>query len=46
MDEVAEEREKWKAYFLPKAESGDPDAQLAVGTDFANGKCLSKDLGQ
>ncbi|MGX9117923.1 hypothetical protein ACWTU6_14750 [Mesorhizobium sp. BHbsci] len=46
MDDFADKQEKWKDYFLPRAESGDPDAQLAVGLDFAAGRYLPKDLGQ
>ncbi|RWL19347.1 MAG: hypothetical protein EOR57_14845 [Mesorhizobium sp.] len=46
MDDFADKQEKWKDYFLPRAESGDPDAQRAVGLEFSAGRYLPKDLGQ
>ncbi|AMX93296.1 sel1 repeat family protein [Mesorhizobium sp. M7A.F.Ca.US.014.04.1.1] len=45
MDQVtAEERQRWIEYFIPLAEQGDPDAQLAVGIGYANGVMVEKDL--
>jgi len=46
MDETASRRKAWEDYFLPRAESGDPAAQLEVGIAFGTGKYLPKDLLQ
>src|SRR5688572_17257175 len=40
---MADTASEWIAYFMPRAEAGEPDAQVAVGLAYAAGKYLSKD---
>src|SRR5690242_2891821 len=37
-------RERWREYFLPRAEEGDPKAQIAVGIGYAVGKMVPNNL--
>lgn len=43
-EDITEEQQRWFEYFMPRAERGDAQAQLAVGIGYANGKMVPKDL--
>lgn len=43
-DSFEQKGQKWREYFIPRAELGDPDAQMAVGIGYANGEMVPKDL--
>lgn len=44
MSDVREEAEDWIAYYMPLAEAGDPDAQIAVGWEYFRGTIFNKDV--
>ena len=40
------EENAWLAHFLPMAEAGDVDAQIALGWEYAAGRMVKADLGE
>jgi hypothetical protein len=41
---LSEENKEWLDYWVPKAEAGDPEAQIALGWEYQKGELLAKDI--